>query len=41
MMADPVRRLNSTGIKVVGSSVILAAFMAACALIFNGGMWGG
>ena len=31
-----IRRLSPTGIKVVGSSVILAVLMAACTLLFNG-----
>ena len=35
------RRLTPTGRNVIGGSVVLAALLGACALIFNGGMWGG
>ncbi len=41
MMPDLVRRLNSSGRLAVGFTIFLGALMGACALVFNGGMWGG
>ncbi len=36
-----VRRLSPTGRKVIGLPIVLAVLLGSCALIFNGGMWGG
>jgi hypothetical protein len=41
MPSGNVRRPNPTGRKVIGLSLALAVLLGACAVIFNGGMWGG
>ena len=39
-MKQIVRRLSPTGIKLAGLAIVLAALLATCAVIENGGMQG-